>query len=160
MRDISRTRIARRGFGVLATALLALLGLGAIPAAAEPPESGLVGRWDVTVTIHITEPPEHAYLYCTLSAEHLVSCDSKPGQPPLHGQGVWNKTEGNTFAFWITHHAFLDANGNPTGSIYAEHIGHFSRRHFTTNGFTYIDMHDGTPWAGPVTVESVADRVG
>ena len=111
MRDISRTRIARRGFGVLATALLALLGLGAIPAAAEPPESGLVGRWDVTVTIHITEPPEHAYLYCTLSAEHLVSCDSKPGQPPLHGQGVWNKTEGNTFAFWITHHAFLDANG-------------------------------------------------
>lgn len=160
MTTSTRTRVARNVLGALAAFLLLLVGPGSVPAVGAATETDLIGQWDVLVTIYNQDPPQYAPLICTLSADHLVHCVSKPGLPPLVGQGIWNKAQESTFAFWITHHAQRDASGNPVGSIYAEHLGKFTRTDFTTTGYTYIDMHDGKPWIGPISVRGEAHRIG
>jgi hypothetical protein len=160
MTTTKTARVTRRALGALAALLLIFAAPGAASAFGGFRESDLVGRWDLTVTIHIEEPPLTAHLDCVISADHLIHCVNMPDTDPLEGRGVWKKADGNAFGFWITHHAHRDANGDPVGSIYAVHLGRFTHNRFSTTAYTYIDMHDGSAWIGPVAIEGRAFRIG
>jgi hypothetical protein len=176
----TQTRPSRRGPWLLTGAVLAALvlagavlgvtmastpttstagsGQGAVAAPADA-TTALVGKWALVATIHTQEPPSPAWLDCDFGADHHVTCVNPPGRPTLGGEGVWNATGGDGFSFWLTHHAQLDKNGKPTGSIYAEHVGKLTRNAFTTQGITFIDLHNGTPWIGPVVVTLASTRI-
>ncbi|MFD5831410.1 hypothetical protein [Lentzea sp. NPDC060358] len=155
--------VRKKVLAAVAACALALPVVAAAGATAKPDYStALVGRWDLTVTIHIQEPPLYAPLFCDFTADYLLHCVTKPGNPDqLEGRGVWTMAKDGQFSFWITHHAHRDENGNPVGSINASHLGRISpnKKKFTTRAHTYIDMHDGTPWQGPVPVEGDAFRI-
>jgi len=127
----------------------------AVPAVATQP----VGTWHFALTVHSQEPPQHVSATCVFEANHHLRCLTLPGSPPLEVNGVWNQLNPGSFAFWATHHAQLDAQGNPTGSIYAEHLAVITPTTFSTHGFAFIDMHDGRPWSGPIPIEAVASRI-
>lgn len=122
-------------------------------------EADLIGTWEVMVRIDVSGPGSFAPLICTFSADHLVYAVNQPGYPTLEGHGIWTAQD-DTFAFWITHNAHRDENGEGVGSIYAQHLGTVSDGEFATQGYTFITMHDGNPWAGPVSVTSTATRTG
>lgn len=152
---------ARRGATavVLAAAAIAATSLTSAGAPAADARASLVGTWRLEVLIHIEEPPQRVELLCDLTADQLLDCHTTPGQDPIHGRGIWKQGPGDTFGFWITHHAHMDENGNPIGSINAQHLGRLDGRQFRTTAFTYIDLDDGSPWIGPVSVESTGVRV-
>lgn len=156
--------VRKKVLAAVAACALAVPVVAAAGATAKPGhhQSSLVGRWDLTVTIHIEEPPLYAPLFCDFTADFLLHCVSKPGTPdPLEGRGVWVMGKDGQFSFWITHHAHRDENGDPVGSINASHLGKLSPngKRFTTVAHTYIDMHDGSAWQGPVDVEGAAFRI-
>jgi hypothetical protein len=154
-------RLGRTGLvlTVVLAVVAALVAAGVVLGLASPATADLTGRWAMTVTIHSQDPPQVVALTCDFGADHHLRCLNVPGTAPLEGNGVWNSADGGRFGFWITHHAQLDAQGRPTGSIYAEHLGRLEGGRFTTHGLTFVDMHDGSPWMGPVAVEAVADRI-
>jgi hypothetical protein len=160
MISTTRARVARRAFGAITVLLLVIAGSGTANATGAARRISPIGRWDLTVTIHIEEPPLTAHLDCTLSADQRMHCVNMPDTDTLEGNGIWKQSGRNSFGFWITHHAHKDENGNPVGSIYAIHLGTFTRNRFHTDAFTYIDMHDGSAWAGPVPISGEAFRIG
>ncbi|WP_089950864.1 hypothetical protein [Lentzea xinjiangensis] len=135
----------------LAACLLAFPLAAAGPADATA-EVSLVGRWDVLVTIHTGEPPQQAPQICDFTPDHQLHCMTKPGVPPLEGDGIWTQTGRGTFSFWITH-------PEVNGSINASHLGKVTRTRFTTKAIAYIYRPDGTPLLGPVQVEAEAKRL-
>lgn len=155
--------VRKKVLAAVAACALAVPVVAAADAAAKPSyENALVGRWDLTVTIHIQEPPLYAPLFCDFTADYQLHCVTKPGNPdPLEGRGVWTMGKDGQFSFWITHHAHRDENGNPIGSINASHLGKISpnKKKFQTKAHTYINLNDGSPWQGPVNVEGAAFRI-
>ncbi|MFD5428541.1 hypothetical protein [Streptomyces sp. NPDC127084] len=175
MSATTRTRVSRRATGAVAAVLLAMIVPAAVPAtaaassaehsvsaAAAHKAASPVGKWDVVITIHAQDPPLYSWIICDVTADQRIRCVNKPGSatPPLEGTGIWKQGPGKTFSFWITHHAHRDESGNEHGSINAVHVGSFNKKSFTTNGTAFIDMEDGTPWTGPIAVESKATRIG
>ena len=155
--------VRKKTLAVLASCVLAVPVVAAAGATAKPnPDAAMIGRWDLTVTIHIEEPPLITPLFCDFTADYRLHCVTKPGYPdPLEGNGIWTVGKDGIFSFWITHHAHRDENGNPVGSINASHLGKLSNhnRKFTTKAHTYIDLHDGSPWLGPVNIEVDGKRI-
>lgn len=132
-------------------------GQGAVPAAVDA-TTALVGRWAMVVTIRSQEPPSTAWVDCDFAADHRVTCISPPGRPALGGEGVWNATGGDGFSVWLTHE-HLDADGNPTGAINAQHVGTLTQDGFDTEGVAFVDLRDGSPWLGPVVVSVDSTRI-
>ena len=153
----------KKTLAVLAACAFAVPVIAAAGATAKTdPDAAIVGRWDLTVTIHIEEPPLITPLFCDFTADYRLHCETKPGYPdPLQGNGIWTAGANGIFSFWITHHAHRDPNGNPVGSINASHLGKLShdKKKFTTKAHTYIDLNDGTPWQGPVNVDGAGKRI-
>ncbi|MFD7610949.1 hypothetical protein [Streptomyces sp. NPDC059828] len=175
MSATTSTRVSRRTAGAVAAVLLAMIVPAAAPATASAIGAGHsapgavshkaaspVGKWDVLITIHAQDPPLYSWIICDLTADQKVHCVNKPGSatPPLEGTGIWKPGAGKAFSFWITHHAHRDENGNEHGSINAVHVGSYNRKSFATSGTAFIDLEDGTPWTGPIAVESKATRIG
>jgi hypothetical protein len=142
---------SRRARTALAACLLAF-PLAAAGSADATADVSLVGKWDMLVTIHSGEPPQQAPQICDFTPDHQLHCMTKPGVPPLKGDGVWTQAGGGSFSFWITH-------PEQNGSINASHLGRVTRTRFSTTATAYIYRPDGTPLTGPVRVEAVARRL-
>lgn len=155
--------VRKKVLAAVAACALAVPVVAAADATAKPSyDNALVGRWDLTVTIHTQEPPSLVPLFCDFTADYQLHCKTKPGSAdPLEGRGVWTMGKDGQFSFWISHHAHRDANGNPVGSINASHLGKISanKNKFATKAHTYINLDDGSPWQGPVNVEGAAFRI-
>ncbi|MFD5831250.1 hypothetical protein [Lentzea sp. NPDC060358] len=148
---MTTSRESRRTRTALTACLLALPVVAAGPAGATD-EAGLVGRWDVMVTVHNGEPPQRGPMLCDFTPDHLLHCTTKPGGPPQNGTGIWTRTGSGAFSFWITH-------PETNGAVNASHLGRVGRTHFTTRASAYVCSPDGTPVIGPVLVETEAQRI-
>ncbi len=115
-------------------------------------EDAIIGKWDVVVSVHVTEPPVEMPQTCEFFADHKIYCITKPGQEPLEGNGIWTLDRSGVFSFWVTH-------PDPNGEINASHLGKIERNRFTTKAFAYIYAPNGTAIIGPVTVAAKAKKL-
>ncbi|MDX8050184.1 hypothetical protein SK571_12410 [Lentzea sp. BCCO 10_0798] len=135
-----------------AVALAAPIAIAASSTAGAKSEAAIIGKWDVVVSVHVTEPPVEMPQTCDFTADHKIYCITKPGQEPLEGNGIWQLDRSGVFSFWVTH-------PDPNGEINATHLGRIERNRFTTKATAYIYAPTGAAIIGPVTVGSKAKRI-